>query len=91
MGLRSLKQTLHLHTLRYTTPDMAAKQLAPGVAAYNFIRAAIYAAVCGRRIQIHAKSAFSHAQDVVNARPPNRGWLGNPFPTKRKAPGDSHA
>ena len=41
LDLRSLKQTVHLHSLRSTTPAMAEKELVLGVTAYNFVRAAI--------------------------------------------------
>ena len=44
LDLRSLKQTVHLHSLRSTTPAMAEKELVLGVTAYNFVRAAIWAA-----------------------------------------------
>lgn len=47
LDLRSLKQTMDLHSLRSTTPGMAAKELVLAVTAYNFVRAAIYAASPG--------------------------------------------
>jgi hypothetical protein len=126
LDLRSLKQTVHLHTLRSTTPEMAAKELVLGVTAYNFVRAAIYAAARAANLNPRQIS-FSRAQDVVNACLPNLRaarteqeyalelermlrriaqcklpptshrptyeravWpRGNPFPTKRNAPGGS--
>src|ERR1035441_10172567 len=44
LDLRSLKQTVHLHSLRSKTPAMAEKELILGVTAYNFVRAAILVA-----------------------------------------------
>jgi len=70
LDLRSLKQTVHLHTLRSTTPEMAAKELVLGVTAYNFVRAAIYAAAQAANLNPRQIS-FSRAQDVVNACLPN--------------------
>jgi hypothetical protein len=70
LDLRSLKQTVNLHTLRSTTPDMAAKELVLGVTAYNFVRAAIYAAARAANLNPRQIS-FSRAQDVVNACLPN--------------------
>jgi hypothetical protein len=70
LDLRSLKQTVHLHTLRSTTPDMVAKELVLGVTAYNFVRAAIYAAARAANLDPRQIS-FSRAQDVVNACLPN--------------------
>jgi hypothetical protein len=128
LDLRSLKQTVQLHTLRSTTPEMAAKELVLGVTAYNFVRASIYAAARAANLNPR-RISFSRAQDVVNACLPNLraartereyafeldGMLrriaqcklsetshrptyeravwarGNPFPTKRKAPGGPHA
>ena len=70
LDLRSLKQTVHLHTLRALTPDMAEKELVLAVTAYNFIRAAICAAA--REAQIGPRRiSFSRAQDVVHACLPN--------------------
>jgi hypothetical protein len=70
LDLRSLKQTVDLHSLRATTPDMAGKELVLAVTAYNFVRAAIYAAA--RAAQMDPRQiSFSRAQDVVNACMPN--------------------
>jgi DNA repair protein RadC len=58
------------HSLRSTTPDMADKELVLGVTAYNFVRAAIYAAA--RTANMNPRQiSFSRAQDVVNAFLPN--------------------
>ena len=70
LDLRSLKQTVHLHSLRSTTPDMAEKELVLGVTAYNFVRAAIHAAARAANMNPRHIS-FSRAQDVVNACLPN--------------------
>jgi hypothetical protein len=70
LDLRSLKQTVHLHSLRARTPDMAEKEPVLAVTAYNFIRAAICAAA--REAQMDPRRiSFSRAQDVVNACLPN--------------------
>jgi hypothetical protein len=65
LDLRSLKQTVHLHTLRSTTTAMVAKELVLGVTAYNFVRAAIYAAARAANLNPR-RISFSRAQDVVN-------------------------
>ena len=70
LDLRSLKQTVHLHTLRSTTPEMAAKELVLAVTAYNFVRAAIDTAARAANLNPRQIS-FSRAQDVVNACLPN--------------------
>jgi putative transposase len=70
LDLRSLKETVHLHSLRSTTPDMADKELVLGVTAYNFVRAAIYAAARAANLNPRQIS-FSRAQDVVDACLPN--------------------
>jgi len=66
LDLRSLKQTVNLHALRSTTPEMAEKELVLGVTAYNFVRAAILAAAQGANLDPR-RISFSRAQDVVNA------------------------
>ena len=70
LDLRSLKQTVHLHSLRALTPDMVEKELVLAVTAYNFIRAAIWAAARAAKMDPRQIS-FSRAQDVVNACMPN--------------------
>ena len=70
LDLRSLKQTVHLHSLRALTPDMAEKELVLAVTAYNFVRAAICAAAQAAGMDPRQIS-FSRAQDVVNAWMPN--------------------
>lgn len=66
LDLRSLKQTVHLHSLRSTTPDMAEKELVLGVTAYNFVRAAILTAARAANLDPR-RISFSRAQDVVHA------------------------
>jgi hypothetical protein len=70
LDLRSLKQTVHLHSLRAQTPDMAEKELVLAVAAYNFIRAAICAAAQAAQVDPR-RISFSRAQGVINACLPN--------------------
>jgi len=45
--LRSLKQTVRLHSLTARSLDMVAKELVLGLAAYNLVRATMYAAPRG--------------------------------------------
>jgi hypothetical protein len=66
LDLRSLKQTVHLHSLRSKTPAMAEKELILGVTAYNFVRAAILVAAEAANLDPR-RISFSRAQDVVNA------------------------
>jgi len=68
--LRSLKQTLHLHSLTSQSVDMVTKELVLAVAAYNLVRGAIFAAARLARIEPRQLS-FSRAQDIVNAFLPN--------------------
>jgi len=68
--LRSLKQTVHLHSLTARSVEMVAKELVLGVSAYNLVRgtmcaAALLAGIDPRRL------SFSQVQDVVNASLPN--------------------
>ena len=70
LDLSSLKQTADLHSLRATTPAMAAKELVLAVTSYNFIRAAIHIAAQAAQIDPR-RISFSRAQDVVNACLPN--------------------
>jgi putative transposase len=66
LDLRSLKQTVHLHSLRSKTPAMAEKELILGVTAYNFVRAASLVAAQAAKLDPR-RISFSRAQDVVNA------------------------
>lgn len=68
--LRSLKQTVRLHSLTARSVDMVAKELVLGVAAYNLVRATMYAAARGAGLDPRQLS-FSRVQDVVNASLPN--------------------
>jgi hypothetical protein len=70
LDLRSLKQTVHLHSLRAATPEMAEKELVLAVTAYNFVRAAIHVAAQAAGIDPR-RISFSRAQDEVNACFPN--------------------
>jgi putative transposase len=69
LDLRSLKQTVQLHSLRSTTVDMAEKELILGVTAYNFVRAAIWVAAQAADMDPRQIS-FSRAQQVVDASLP---------------------
>ncbi|MBZ5672502.1 MAG: IS4 family transposase [Acidobacteriia bacterium] len=64
--LRSLKQTVHLHSLKGKSLDMVAKELVLGVAAYNLVRGTIFAAARVAGIEPRELS-FSRVQDVINA------------------------
>jgi hypothetical protein len=76
LDLRSLKQTIDLQTLRSVTPDMAAKELVPGVTSCNFVRAAIWAAARAANLNPR-RISFSRAQDVVNACLPHLQMAGS--------------
>ena len=64
--LRSLKQTVHLHSLTARSVDMVAKELVLAAAAYNLVRGTMYAAARAAGIDPRQLS-FSRVQDVVNA------------------------
>ena len=68
--LRSLKQTVHLHSLTAQSVDMVAKELVLGVTAYNLVRGAMVAAARVAGIDPRQLS-FSRVQDVLNASLPN--------------------
>ena len=64
--LRSLKREVRLHMLDVRSPDMAAKELVLGVAAYNLTRAAMNHA--GAALGLDPRQfSFSRAQDTLNA------------------------
>jgi hypothetical protein len=64
--LRSLKREVRLHMLDVRSPEMAAKELVLGVAAYNLTRAAMNAA--GSALGLDPRQfSFSRAQDTLNA------------------------
>ena len=64
--LRSLKREVRLHMLDVRSPDMAAKELLLGVAAYNLTRAAMNEA--GSALGLDPRQfSFSQAQDTLNA------------------------
>jgi len=68
--LRSLKQTVHMHSLTARSVEMVAKELVLGVSAYNLVRGTMY--VAARVAGIDARQlSFSRVQDVVNAALPN--------------------
>lgn len=64
--LRSLKQTVHLHSLTAHSEAMVAKELVLAVAAYNLVRGTMHAAAHIAGIDPRQLS-FSRVQDVVNA------------------------
>jgi putative transposase len=67
--LRSLKRTVRLQTLNSRTPDMVAKELVAGVAAYNLVHAFMEAAAREAGIEPRELS-FSYSQDHVYASLP---------------------
>lgn len=75
--LRSLKQTVHLHSLTAQSVDMVAKELVLGVAAYNLVRGTMYAAAHVAGIDPRQLS-FSRVQDVVNACLPSLAVADSP-------------
>lgn len=64
--LRSLKREVRLHMIEARSPDMVAKELVLGVAAYNLTRAAINQAASALGLNPRQFS-FSQAQDTLNA------------------------
>jgi hypothetical protein len=67
--LRSLKRTVRLHSLNSRTPDMVAKELVLGVAAYNLVHILMKAAA--QRAGLNPRElSFSWAQDQVYAALP---------------------
>ena len=64
--LRSLKREVRLHMLDVHSPDMAAKELVLGVAAYNLTRAAMNEAASALHLDPRQFS-FSLAQDTIRA------------------------
>lgn len=68
--LRSLKQTVHLHSLSTRSVAMVAKELVLAVAAYNLVRGTMCAAAHAAGIDPRQLS-FSRVQDVVNACRPS--------------------
>jgi hypothetical protein len=64
--LRSLKREVRVHMLDVKSPDMAAKELVLGVAAYNLTRAAINEAATALNLDPRQFS-FSLAQDTIHA------------------------
>ena len=80
--LRSLKQTVHLHSLTARSVDMLAKELVLGVAAYNLVRATMYAAARVAGLDPRQLS-FSRVQDVVNASLPNLMAADSPAESQR--------
>ena len=68
--LRSLKETVHLHSLTAKSVDMVAKELVLGIAAYNLVRGTMVAAAHVAGINPRQLS-FSRVQDVVNSTLPS--------------------
>ena len=64
--LRSLKREVRLHMLEVKSPDMAGKELALGVAAYNLTRAAMNEAAAALHLDPR-QFGFSMAQDAIQA------------------------
>lgn len=75
--LRSLKQTVHLHSLTTRSVEMVAKELVLAVAAYNLVRGTMYAAARIAGIDPRQLS-FSRVQDVVNACLPSLAAADSP-------------
>lgn len=84
--LRSLKQTVNLHTLTCESVDMVAKELVLGVAAYNLVRSTMYAAAHTAGIDPRELS-FSQVQDVVRASLPSLTAATSPEDSRRVVDG----
>ena len=64
LDIRSLKQTLRLHSLSSKTPEMAEKELLLAIAGYNLVRSVQMAAAQQAHLEPRRLS-FSHVQAVV--------------------------
>ena len=64
LDIRSLKQTLRLHSLRSKTPEMAEKELLLAIAGYNLVRSVQMAAAQQANLEPRRLS-FSRVQAVV--------------------------
>jgi cytochrome P450 len=64
--LRSLKREVRLHMLNVQSPDMAAKELVLGVAAYNLTRAVMNQAASALHLDPRQLS-YALAQDTIRA------------------------
>lgn len=64
LDIRSLKQTLRLHSLSSKTPEMAEKELLLAIAGYNLVRSVQMAAAQQANLEPRRLS-FSHVQAVV--------------------------
>ena len=76
LDIRSLKQTLRMHSLSAKTPDMAAKELLLATAAYNLVRSVQMAAARQANLEPRQLS-FSRVQAVVMTALPRLATLGN--------------
>jgi hypothetical protein len=81
--LRSLKRTVRLHALSSKTPDMVAKELVVGVAAYNLVHTFMEAAAREAGLEPRELS-FSHAQDHVYASLPALMTATSPEETRER-------
>jgi hypothetical protein len=79
--LRSLKRTVRLQTLSSRTPDMVAKELVVGVAAYNLVITFMEAAARQAGLEPRELS-FSYAQDLVYTSLPALMTATSPDETK---------
>jgi hypothetical protein len=64
LDIRSLKQTLRMHSLSAKTPEMMAKELLLAIAGYNLVRSVQMAAARQANLEPRRLS-FSHVQAVV--------------------------
>ena len=64
MDIRSLKQTLRLHSLSSKTPEVVEKELLLAIAGYNLVRSVQMAAAQQANLEPRRLS-FSHVQAVV--------------------------
>ena len=72
LDIRSLKQTLHMHSLSSKSPQMAAKELLLATAGYNLIRSVQMAAARQANLEPRRLS-FSRVQAVVMTAVPSHG------------------
>lgn len=76
LDIRSLKQTLRMHSLSAKTPEMAEKELLLAIASYNLVRSVQMAAARQANLEPRRLS-FSRVQAVVMTAVPRLATIGN--------------
>ena len=76
LDIRSLKQTLGMHSLRSKTPEMMEKELLMAIAGYNLVRSVQMAAARQANLEPRRLS-FSHVQNVIMTALPRLATVSN--------------